>query len=162
MHQYLPNLKIVYVVRHPLDRLVSQWRHLKGRRPDYVAFEDFLSSRHAAQLLIGCSRYYERINCYRHFFPDSQIHCLTFEDLLADPVAVLNGLLSFLGVAAGSEALLDQGALPRVNQAGEKGREFIPCPHWPALLRNRVIELLRPDAEAFLGYVGKPPNYWPW
>lgn len=162
MHQYLPNVKIIYVVRHPLERLVSHWRHLKGRHPEYVPFERILSKRSAAKRLIGCSSYFARIQKFRKFFPDDQIHCLTFEDLLADPVAALSALLEFLGVTVQPELLLDDGRLPRVNNVGDKGRAYVALPRWPAAMRRRTVDLLRPDAELFLDYIGKPKNYWTW
>ncbi|MFQ6537130.1 MULTISPECIES: sulfotransferase domain-containing protein [Aphanothece] len=163
MQRYLPDLRIVYVVGHPLDRLVSHWRHLRGRKPDFVAFEDFLSNRHAANLLIGCSSYHARISDYRAHFPEAQIHCMTFEDLLADPADELARLLAFLGAASvAPEQLLDDGSLPAVNKAGEKGRTLVPSPRWPPELRRQVIDRLRPDAEAFLASIGKATDYWRW
>jgi hypothetical protein len=163
MHRYLPDVKIVYVVRHPLDRLVSQWRHLKGRQPDWVEFERILSDKPAANLLLGCSSYFQRIQEFRRYFPDSQIHCLTFEDLVESPSTVLGNLLSFLGASVRPELLLDDdGRLPRVNEAGQKGRSFIDVPSWPDKMRAKMVELLRPDAESFLSYIGKPSDYWTW
>ncbi len=162
MHRYFPGMKIVYVVRHPLDRLVSQWRHVKGRCPDYVEFERILFDRRAARLLIGCSSYYERINAYRRYFPDQQIHCLTFEDLIADPAVALGKLLAFLGLPPQAQSILEAGNLPRLNKVGEKGRAHVSKPDWPSPMRASVIQRLRPDAEAFLAYIGKPKDYWNW
>ncbi|MCP9927996.1 sulfotransferase [Cyanobium sp. CH-040] len=162
IHRYLPDVKIIYVVRHPIDRLVSQWRHLKGRRPDYVDFQDILSNRRARDLLLGCSKYFSRIEEFRKYFPDDQIHCITFEDLIEDPSRVLSDLLTFLGASARPELLLDDGRLPRVNEAGDKGRAFVEVPDFPAKMRNKIANLLKPDAELFLDYIGKDPDYWVW
>lgn len=162
MHRYLPDVKIIYVVRHPLDRLVSQWRHLKGRQPGYVEFANILSDRRATDLLLGCSQYFSRIQEFRRYFPDEQIHCLTFEDLLDDPHRVLSDLLLFIGASARPDLLLDNGRLPRVNEAGEKGRAYVDVPAWPIRMRRRIVELLKPDSESFLHYIGKTPDYWSW
>jgi hypothetical protein len=162
MHMHIPDLKLVYIVRHPLDRLVSQWRHYKGRHPDAKEFADLLKSRHMSGLLIGCSAYFERISAYRKFFPDSQIHCLIFEDLLANPSAVMEGLLRFLGADPDPAPMLDDGVLPRVNEAGDKGRAMVDKPVWPEELRAELTRQLKPDADQFLEYVGKPLDYWKW
>jgi len=162
MHRYLPHVKIIYIVRHPLERLVSHWRHLKGRNPEFVSFERVLSNGSAKERLIGCSSYYARIQEFRKFFPDDQIHCLTFEDLVLDPPAVLVELLNFLGVSADCDLLLDEGRLPRVNSAGEKGRIFVEAVPWPVRMRQRIVNVLRPDSDSFLMYIGKPLNYWTW
>ena len=54
MHQYLPDLKLIYIVRHPLDRIVSQWRHYCGRHPDCADFEDLMRNRSLKRLVVGC------------------------------------------------------------------------------------------------------------
>jgi len=162
MHRYLPDVKLVYVVRHPMERLVSHWRHLKGRHPGYVAFDKILSKRSASKRLIGCSSYFARLQEFRAFFPDQQIHCLTFEDLTSDPTSALAGLLTFLGASVKPELLLDDGVLPRVNEAGEKGRTYIEAPQWSADMHSKIVDLLEPDAELFLSYLGKPQGYWSW
>ena len=163
MHRYLPDLKLVYVVRDPLKRIVSQWRHRKGRHTRTRDFRYLMGSRHLRRLVVGCSLYHERLQSFRQFYPDSQIHCLTFEDLIADPRSSLTDLLQFLGAstAAGKvELLLDEGALPQVNEAGDKGRILVPEPQWNERLRRQVLDVVRPDAEAMLAYMGKPLDSW--
>lgn len=162
IHRYLPDVKLIYIARHPLDRLVSHWRHLKGRHPRYVAFERILAKRSAAKRLIGCSSYHARLQEFRTHFPDQQIHCLTFEDLIADPRGELSRILDFLGASNTPDLLLDDGRLPRENEAGEKGRVYVDAPSWPPGMRTKMVELLKPDAEQFLAYLGKPTDYWRW
>jgi hypothetical protein len=112
---------------------------------------------------VGCSLYHERLQSFRQFYPDSQIHCLTFEDLIAEPRSSLTALLQFLGASTAAdkvELLLDGGALPQVNEAGDKGRILVPEPQWTERLRRQVLDVVRPDAEAMLAYMGKPVDSW--
>lgn len=163
MHRYLPNLKLVYVVRHPLERIVSQWRHRKGRDSSTNDFAHLMKSRHLRKLIVGCSLYHERLEEFRVYFPDSQIHCLTFEDLISEPRETLTSLLHFLGASTDAEhieLLLDNGQLPRVNEAGDKGRELVKRPSWHKKTQRQVLDLIRPDAEKMLSYMGKPSNTW--
>jgi hypothetical protein len=165
MHRYLPDLKLVYLVRHPLERLESQWRHRKGRKRRTPGFDAMLRSRHLRKLVVGCSLYNERLQSFRQFYPDKQIHCITFEDLVSQPAPTLKTLLQFLGARSGTRALdrlLDDGQLPRVNEAGDKGRALVPRPTWPEPLRRQLIELVQPDAEALLAHMGKPTDTWTW
>lgn len=165
MHRYLPDLKLVYVVRHPLERLESQWRHRKGRKRRTPSFEAMLKSRHLRKLVLGCSLYHERLQSFRAYYPDEQIHCLTFEDLVNEPKATLRELLLFLGARYRPrfiDLLLDGGQLPRVNEAGDKGRELIPRPTWSEPLRRQITEIVQPDAERMLAYLGKPDDTWTW
>ena len=163
MHRYLPGLKLVYVVRHPLERIVSQWRHRKGRQKGTSDFQHLMRSSQLRRLVVGCSLYHERLESYRQFYPDAQIHCLTFEDLVSSPRPTLTALLGFLGASTAPEhieLLLDNGQLPRVNEAGDKGRVLVPAPIWTDKLRSQVLELVGPDAKKMLAYMGKPSDTW--
>jgi len=165
MHRYLPGLKLVYVVRHPLERLESQWRHRKGRKKNTPDFDAMLRSRHLRKLVLGCSLYNERLQPFRRLYPDSQIHCLTFEELIQNPGSTLTSLLTFLGARTQPRflnLLLDEGRLPQVNEAGDKGRSYIAKPTWSPQLRQRVTDIIRPDAESILTYMGRPLNTWQW
>lgn len=161
MHRYIPDLKIIYMVRDPLGRLESQWRHMKGWNPKTCDFSDILQAPRAQrELIIGCSLYFSNLQRFRAFFSDSQIHCISFEDLLSQPAATLRSLLRFLGAADDVEVLLNDGELPRVNSAGDKGRALIPPPAWPKALRHRVLRQVAPDARRMLAYMGKPASHW--
>ena len=163
MHRYLPDLKLIYVVRHPMDRIVSQWRHRKGKYPSTKDFKSLMSSSFLRKLVVGCSLYHEQLERFREFYPDKQIHCLTFEDLVSEPHRTLTNLLQFLGAANGEEQvdqLLDGGKLPRENEAGEKGRTLIEPPEWTPQLYDKVLKVVQPDAEKILDYMEKPQGTW--
>ena len=161
MHRHLPKLKLIYIVRHPLDRIVYQWRHYRGRHPECPGFSDFMDNQKLRRLIVGCSMYYQQLSRFRQFYPDEQIHCMTFEDLLSNPKKSLRSTLRFLGVKPKIKKLLDSnGCLPRVNEAGDKGRTFVEKPSWNPILKWRVSRIVRHDSEQILNYLGKPKTYW--
>ena len=82
---------------------------------------------------------------------------------MRQPQATLTELLEFLGASTRPEELpqlLDDGQLPRVNEAGDKGRKLIPPPTWPPRLRRKLADLVRHDAEQMLVYMNKPAGTW--
>ena len=161
MSQYLPQLKLIYLVRNPLDRIISQWRHYRGRHPNCAHFNELTNNRQLRRLIIGCSMYYQRLSEFRKFYPDEQIHCMTFEDLIDNPSRSLKKTLEFLGVVPQVKCMLDENScLPRENEAGAKGRGHVEKPEWNAVLKAKVLRKIRPDAEQILDYMGKPRNYW--
>ena len=161
MCRFLPRLKLIYVVRDPLDRIVSQWRHHRGRNPDCAGFSDLMRDRDLKRRIVGCSMYYKQLTRYRLFFPDEQIHCLTFEDLLSSPKETLRAMLRFLGVKPRVKMLLgSRGCLPLENKAGAKGRGYVQKPEWSPALRGKVLRKIRPDAKKMLLHMGKPSDYW--
>ena len=161
MSRFLPDLKLIYIVRDPLDRIVSQWRHHRGRNPDCADFSDLMRDRDLKRRVVGCSMYYKQLSRYRLFFPDAQIHCLTFEDLLSSPKDTLQVMLRFLGVKPHVKRLLDaRGCLPLENKAGAKGRGYVEKPEWSPPLKAKVLRQIRPDAEKMLLHMAKPSDYW--
>ena len=160
LHRCIPDAKLIYIVRNPLDRIVSQWRHVKGRQQNIASFDEIMSDKKLKRLIVGCSLYYHQLQRFRQFFPDDQIHCLAFEDLVASPKVTLKTLLSFLQIPTSVGKLLDDGKLPRSNEAGDKGRLFVPPPNWAAHVKDDVLSYLREDSCAILDYLGKPSSFW--
>lgn len=161
MHRYLPDLKLIYIVRHPLDRIVSHWRHLKGRDQGIADFDALLQDRSLKRRVVGSSMYYKQLSRYRAFFSDEQIHCMTFEDLLLSPKSSLQSVLKFLGVKPRLKLLLNgRNGLPLENKVGAKGRAYVDMPEWNQKLRKKLLLRIRPDSEKFLSYMGKSADYW--
>ncbi len=159
MAKYIPKVKLIYMVRNPYERIVSQWRHLKGRLPNYPEFNEIMKCKKARRTVIGCSKYYARISAFRAHFPDEQIMCLTFEDFVKEPAAMLERIVSFIG-ADPSQKLIMDGKLPQENKAGAQGRAHVPVPECRPKLRQKIDDYLRDDTAKFLEYIGKPANYW--
>ena len=161
MSHCLPGLKLIYIVRHPLDRIVSQWRHYRGRNPGCAAFQDLMRDQNLKRRIVGCSMYYQQLSRYRLFFPDAQIHALTFEELISSPKDALRLMLGFLGVKPRLKTLLDsKDYLPLENKVGDKGRAYVEKPEWTPALKQEVLHLIRPDAKKMLLYMNKPSGYW--
>ena len=163
-----PDAKIIYLVRNPLDRMVSQWRHLRGRNhmkdvKKYVApsFSEVLSDSRLRKKIVGTSLYYTTLLRYKSFFGDSQIHCMTFEDFIGSPRKSLRAVFDFLGADPLLDLVLDSGnRLPMVNQAGTKGRQLVEKPEWPKGLKRALKQEVKPEARAFLNAIGKPAGFW--
>lgn len=158
MRLYLPDLKLIYLTRHPLERIVSQWRHIKGKRADYLEFNDIYSDKRAAKMIIGCSEYFARISSFRKEFPDNQILPITFEDLVLNPSSEIRRVLKFLNIE--EIDLIGNQGLAHENQAGTRKRNLIPMPDWEPRFKRRVIAELESDTSKYLNWIGKPKDYW--
>lgn len=161
MKLYLPDVKLIYLTRHPLERMVSHWRHWKGRKPGFIEFNKIYRQPHAEELIIGSSKYYERISSFRAEFDDRQILPLTLEDMDSDPRATLRRVLEFISADPDVD-LLENGKLSRVNTAEEglRNRGLVPAPEWLPKFKKKVINDLRQDTGNFLTWMGKPKNFW--
>jgi hypothetical protein len=90
----VPDARLVYCVRDPIERMRSQYRHevlrSRERRPADRALGD------AAYLVP--SLYGTQLEGYLEHFPGEQVAVVSTAHLRADPGAVLGPLLTFLGL----------------------------------------------------------------
>ncbi len=84
----------------------------------------------------------DQLMAWRRFFPEEQLLVLMSEDLFADPAAVVERTLDFLGVP-GWEPKERYGRLNEGRYA-----EMDPA------LRERLIEYFRPHNERLYEYLG--------
>ena len=162
IRHHLGIIPLIYLVRHPLRRIESHWRHWRGRIDDCPPFHQLLESKALKRRVVEGSLYNRQLTRYRQWFPAESIHCVATEELTTHPIKSLNAILQFLGQPANGSALLVKGALPLTNSAGSKGRREIAPPEWSAELKKQTIELIRPDSEQFLKTLHWPNNTWRW
>lgn len=96
----LPNVRMVYVMRHPAERCYSHYRHVmqerisSGNEAAVVSLEEALSS---LPEIVDASLYAVQISQFFAHFPREQFHFLTLDELRADPEPTMSTLLEFLG-----------------------------------------------------------------
>ncbi len=157
----VPEIRLVYLVRHPVERLLSQYRYearLKRVRPiDEVLLDPgFLSiSMYAFQL--------ERF--LRHFERD-QILWLTTDELGRDPIATVQRTLRFVGVPSAWVPSNPGQVLNRGEElAGSVPAEFAPPPGQASAMPSaatllEVVARLQSDVERLPSLLGHPFDDW--
>jgi hypothetical protein len=148
----LPNVRLIAVVRDPIDRAYSNWMHLwsDGLEPvaDFVeAFEQ--QDRRVAAGWAPFWRYRdlglygEQLAHLRRTFPAEQILVLRYRELVDEPAATLDRACRFLGI---EEGLVD-------GAAHDNARNYV-APGWRPRLLGPVVR-----AGARLG-AHAPPQLW--
>jgi Sulfotransferase family len=106
----IPGIKVIVVVRDPVDRAYSNWAHLRADGLEPVA--DFLAAVRLEEQRIaagwapfwhyrGLGRYGEQLrDLYRHV-PPEQVFLLRYRQLVDSPAQTLDRVSNFLGVPAG-------------------------------------------------------------
>ena len=91
----IPDARLVYVIREPVDRIVSQWRHMTqvGSETRPLA-EAALDER----VYVSSSRYGLQIERYLAHFDRSQLLVVLSEDLRDRRLPTVRSVLRFLGV----------------------------------------------------------------
>ncbi len=89
----LPAAKLLYVIRNPVDRMLSQYKHLlvNGLRKSFaesLAEEDLLD--------VSC--YFEKLEPYLEYYPADRIKIFFFDNLLNNPANTVSEAFRFLDV----------------------------------------------------------------
>lgn len=114
IHDLIPDVRLIYVVRHPLERLRSHYLHdvSIGRQRSPLREVVFDDTRY-----IDASRYAMQIERFERFFDPDRILLLTSEELRSHPHTSVDRILAFVGV---EPALLPRGARFEANQTADK------------------------------------------
>jgi hypothetical protein len=96
MASVVPDARLVYLVRDPVARAVSQYHHHVRDGTERRAILEALPDPTSQYILR--SRYAERLAPFLERFPRERISIVVHEDLVAEPVTTITGLLRSLGV----------------------------------------------------------------
>lgn len=91
----LPDVKLISVIRNPIDRTYSHYLYLRRSGLTQDSFSDALTK---FPDLVENSRYSVMLQRYRDRFPDEQLCFLMFDDLKRRPQVFGNQLTDFLGI----------------------------------------------------------------
>jgi hypothetical protein len=96
----IPNARLVYLVRDPIDRIVSHYVHRTVNWPNMGSLEDALDDAHVREWLVTPSYYWQQLEQYLRHFPRDRILLLDSDELRASRDEVLYRVFAFLGVDA--------------------------------------------------------------
>ena len=159
IHDLIPDVRLIYVVRHPLERLRSHYLHdvSIGRQRSPLREVVFDDTRY-----IDASRYAMQIERFERFFDPDRILLLTSEELRSHPDTSVDRILAFLGV---EPALLPRGARFEAHQTADKRvRSSLPyralrrLPFRDRLPRHPIPARQGPRHRAPPQSVGRPPS----
>jgi hypothetical protein len=190
LHAYNPKLKLIYIMRNPVERVISNYAHnvvreLEKAPPEVAVFRD--------SGYINRSRYGVQLRPYVELFGRDQILPLIFEEYIADQEATLRQVAAFLQIApTGFSAVetVDQhksvgewyikyaairdfaasdffqrlrGLLPMgLRQAVKRrlSKKLATTPTFTPDLRAEIGRLLADDVQAVEALLGRPAMAW--
>lgn len=92
----LPAARLIYMVRHPIKRLESDWR--MRRREGWAEADINQAVARRSGSLVTHGKYWTNLGVYRERFPDDQMLVVFLEDLIRDPEGELRRCLAHVGV----------------------------------------------------------------
>ena len=126
LHRLNPDMKVIFMLRHPVDRAYSAYWMQRRKRTNLPPFETVLEQRPD---FITRGLYHEQIDRFLRHFPREQIRIYLYEDMKRDPDALIGDLYAFLGA--------DPAFRPR--SMGKRIGASRPRKPWAAFLIYRVL-----------------------
>jgi len=190
MHALLPDVKLIYLVRDPIDRLLSHYTHNVADGREQQSITEAL-----AQLknnhYVECSRYYWQLEHYLQYFSPEQILIADTQKLRDDRRQSLQTVFDFLEVDATfytpeyeqekhqtgqkrkrgkrSRIILESPVIKSLKQWIPDGvkepikkatRSVVEKPKLSADLEDRLVSCFTDDVEALRAFSGQDFASW--
>lgn len=164
--QHVPNVKIIYMVRHPLRRIVSAYIERLISIDNYNRYPTVNHAVRAEPMLIDSSRYWEVFSHYRDWIPESRIHIVWFEDFIRNTSSEFRDVCRFLDIDKDINIKSDRNYR---NSSKEKLEVILRqaeaygvriSTEWDDQTRQWVLDQLREDSLQLLSHFRKPRDYW--
>ncbi len=88
-------MKLIYILRHPIDRIYSQYVHNFYFGNEINSIEDVIMNK---PQYIQISLYYKQIDQYLKYFPKEQLLIIILEDMEKDALKIIKNVFEFLNV----------------------------------------------------------------
>jgi Sulfotransferase domain len=96
MHEVLPEAKLIYLVRDPVERIAAHWIHNYAKRREKGDLRDTLLHPNTTYVLR--SQYHLQLTQFLNHYPESQLLVLEQDDLRNRRSQTLREVFSYLGV----------------------------------------------------------------
>ena len=140
IYSTIPEAKLIYVIRNPLERIISHYLHRKLSGVENRSIQEVLANcDRPNDNYIARSKYYWQLEQYLNYFSPQQILVLTLEELSSRPQETFKQIFRFLDVD-------DSFEVPQTNKKLHQSENKIQKNSWGFWLSqmpliNRVNQL---------------------
>jgi hypothetical protein len=94
MHSLIPDARLLYMVRDPIERMVSQWMHNYSHGREQRPFNEVACEAP----YLDRSLYWKQISAFLEYFPRSRILVISCDELEKERRETMRKVFEFLGV----------------------------------------------------------------
>ena len=160
IQKILPNIKLIIILRNPIDRAYSEYQDLVSRESNSPSFETFIENeintrkkgiiiteenfeifnQNDSYLLKGI--YVDQLKIWTKLFPKEQIITLSTESLNSEPTASMESVFQYLN--------LPDYKIKNIQH--QKQKKYTPM---DSQTRKLLIEFFKPHNERLFKFIGK-------
>ncbi|ELR97382.1 sulfotransferase [Gloeocapsa sp. PCC 73106] len=119
IHAIIPNAKLIYLLRDPVERVISHYLHRYIAGTENLQINDALAKLENNDYIYE-SMYFLQLQQYLNYFPDANILILTLEDLSTNTQQSLEKIFKFLEIESDSYPLKQ---FKKIHQSVDKRRK---------------------------------------
>lgn len=154
MRRLEPSLKLIYIVRNPLERIVSTYLHEVSAGYFDGSFREYTDSG-LFKVALQTSRYGYQLGTYLKEFSREQIEVVLFEDLVRDAQGVVDEILEFLGLPAVHEV---RGKV--YNRSGNRSLFTDAELRFPRQAYRAALRVLEGEVQELEAFLGRDLGVW--
>ena len=161
IQKLLPNIKLITILRNPIDRAYSEYQDLVSSESNSPSFETFIENeintrrkdssliteenfeifnQKNSYLLKGI--YVDQLKIWAGLFPKEQIFTLSTENLNSEPITALESVFQYLN--------LPDYKIKNIQR--QKQKKYVPM---NSQTRKILIEFFKPQNERLFKFIGK-------
>ena len=142
IHRYVPNVKLIFMLRNPAQRIYSHYRQEYKLGFNFPDFEEMISQNHPRfRFYLDISKYKKHLERFYSLFSESQILILLMDDFRLDPEKEYKKVTDFLGLSFTVNKVPD--LRKEYNQQIEPKNRFIA--RWLTIAQQSKISKLIPQ-----------------
>ncbi|HLR25420.1 MAG TPA: sulfotransferase domain-containing protein [Fodinibius sp.] len=190
MAELVPEVKLIYLVRDPIERIISHYTHNYSEGREHRSIDEALQELEGNHYVM-CSRYFWQLQHYLQFFSKDQMLVVPSYQLMEERRKALQEVFKFIGVDPSYYTAEYEQQKHKSSQKRRKGRlsrfilespvikslkGYIPDalkdpvkratrpevqkPELSAPLRQRLTDYLGPDIDHLRSFTGLPLDRW--
>ena len=142
IHEARPDAKLIYMVRDPASRAVSNYWHAVRAGEEDRTLKDAIATQ---PYYMAASFYHAQISQFLNYFDPAQFLFLSFADFKQDPTEIARKCADFIGVDPTASDFVD---------SGPKNTSYVPKPWASSLLTaantNRHVKAIAKAVKSML------------
>ncbi|MDB2681718.1 sulfotransferase domain-containing protein [Opitutales bacterium] len=151
IHQSFPKVKLIFILRNPVERAYSHYYHSIKKGYEWLSFEEVLKDEAARIVTNPISRnrfsykdrgfYGRQLSEYLKYFSQDQIKVVQSELLNSNTAAELNGVFRFLDLPETGAKIVEEA--PSLQRNASKIPRFQPVQRLNAKFRHRLPSICK-------------------